>query len=165
MPGNRKRIFKNSRAVFIVVFLMVAVSAAALYFGYDRLTGGRINNVSVNVPLINTTLTQPDGSELNVQTLFSVLIPKESRRYVPNAMLEEALALIMGGMDPEKLSGQGRVDYVNERATELLNSYLSEQNIDTQVIVTDMSTDNRAVLIDPTNRNDKVAEGLFQGLD
>jgi hypothetical protein len=165
MPETKKKNRSNTRQVVIIIAVMAAVIAVALYIGSNT-GGGAGDTVNVNLPVIRTTLTRPStGEEFNVQTLFSVKIDTEARREVTDTELTEELAKIMEEMDIEKVLGKGKVQYISDRATELLNSYLTDRNINTRVLVVDIATDDRITLEGPDNNSQGVMRGLFQNMD
>jgi hypothetical protein len=127
---------------------------------------GRSQSVNVRVPVIRTPLVSAtDGRVYNVQTQFYVRMDRETRRSVGPELLEEALSEIMMHMDYDTLAGLKGIDYINDRATEELNRYLAD-HIDTRVVVTGISTDDRIQLQDePNNRRDDLFRGIFPNVN
>ncbi len=167
MPETKKKSRSNTRQAIIIVVVLTAVVAAAVYFGTSAVSGpGTGNTVNVSLPMIETPLVRPStGEEFNVRTIFSVKIDKIARQGISDTELSEALTEIMNEMDVEKVLGKGRVEYIQDTATELLNERLAGENATTRAILVDIATDDRVTLTDPANRADGVMRDLFQNMD
>ncbi len=164
--GPKKR-RNNRKVVLLIILIMAAAVAAAIIVGRTVLPSGTTDStVSVSLPLIVTPLTDPaTGREYNVQTLFAVQLNRDLRRNTTDEQLTEEMTSIMKTMDMAKLLEPGRLEYLNERATELLRAQLDGENVDTRVLVVDFATDDRVTLTDPEERSSQVMEGLFQNMD
>jgi len=161
MEGKRAN---NTRVITGIVLAAAVFVGTAIYLGVNTLGDGD-NSVSVAVPLIETKLTSAaDGQEYKVQTLFSVKMDNRARRSLTNSMLEETLSGIMEQMSVDEIMAAEGVSYLNDRATEMLNDYLSARNITTRVVVTDIATGDRVRLTNPNGAGDR-QKGLFQKIN
>jgi flagellar basal body-associated protein FliL len=165
LPEKKQR--KNRNVIITVTFFSVMVIAGVIFSVYQFMSGtSRSETVSVRIPLIRTPLVSAsDGREYNVQTQFYVQINRAALRDVSHEMLEEALKEIMKYMDFDALAGLNGIDYINKRATEQLNDYLTDYT-ETRVVVTGLSTDDRFQLEDDANqRQGDMFRGIFQNVN
>jgi hypothetical protein len=167
MPKAQKKNKSNTPQALIIIIVMAAVIALAVYIGSGAFNSGASSTVNVDLPVIRTSLVQPStGEEYNVQKLFSVKLDREASRELSNTELTEALSEIMQEMDIDKILGMGKVEYISTRATELLNIYLAEREITTRVLVVGFSSDDSITLTGPEKeRSEGTMKGLFQNID
>lgn len=165
MPEKKQR-NKRSVAITIAVFIFILVGAGIFSIYQITNSPGRSDTVSVRIPVIRTPMTSAsNGREYTVQTQFYVQMDRDTRRAVSNTTLEEALSEIMKDMEYDAVASLNGIDYINNRATEQLNEYLSDFT-QTRVVVTGLATDDRIQLEDdPHQMRDDAMRGIFQNMD
>jgi flagellar basal body-associated protein FliL len=168
MPAaNKKNKSNTPLVVAIILIVIVAVVGLALYIGSNT-QGGSSNTAYMDLPVITTPMVRPStGEEFNVQTLFSIRIDRAVLDDVTDEELTEDLSEIMLEMDIERVLGEGKVQYISDRATELLNARLTDRGINTRVLVVDIATNDRITLVNPApgGHSSEVMRGLFQNVD
>lgn len=164
-PKEKIKSKKKSSGLAVIIIVLVLAGGVAMAVLFPYVTGDTAQTTTVKIPLIMTKLTSAkDGNDYNVQTQFSVKIDNSAKKTISQTLLNEALVEIMAGMDMDMVAAPGGIDYINQRATEELNTYLSDYT-DTKVFVTGLFVGDKVMLADGPSQQEENMKGLFNKIE